>query len=377
VLAAIPRTVSLAMIGRTVEAIAVAEQAYADHLALGDELGISSPGTHRVNMLYAMVQAGRLDDAAAQGRAWFDAAVRARTPLGVIWLGFHLARCALSRGEPATVLGWTRRVRTAIDASGFEGLRPATCALESVALAMLGDTAASAARADEVESSTLGFGFIAPELALARAWSSIAVGEIDHARSVLLAAAGRAEALEHVPAAAWLLHDCIRVGVDPETARRLQTLATLTDSEFVAARAFHAGALVADDAQGLAEASDRFERLGARLLAAEAAATGADAWRRRREQRRAAALDVRATALAAACEGAVTPALARAESVVPLTEREREIALLAAAGHSSRAIAERLVLSVRTIDNHLGRIYDKLGVSNRAELAAALDRSPR
>jgi len=62
---------------------------------------------------------------------------------------------------------------------------------------------------------------------------------------------------------------------------------------------------------------------------------------------------------------------------VPLTEREREIALLAAAGHSSRAIAERLVLSVRTIDNHLGRIYDKLGVSNRAELAAALDRSPR
>ena len=63
--------------------------------------------------------------------------------------------------------------------------------------------------------------------------------------------------------------------------------------------------------------------------------------------------------------------------VVPLTEREREIALLAASGHSSRAIAERLVLSVRTIDNHLGRIYDKLGVSNRAELAAALDRSPR
>ena len=60
---------------------------------------------------------------------------------------------------------------------------------------------------------------------------------------------------------------------------------------------------------------------------------------------------------------------------MPLTDREREIAVLAAAGQSSRAIADRLYLSVRTIDNHLGRIYDKLGVSNRAELAAALDRN--
>jgi DNA-binding CsgD family transcriptional regulator len=63
--------------------------------------------------------------------------------------------------------------------------------------------------------------------------------------------------------------------------------------------------------------------------------------------------------------------------VVPLTDREREIAVLAAAGQSSRAIAETLFLSVRTIDNHLGRIYDKLGVSNRADLASAHDHGPR
>jgi DNA-binding CsgD family transcriptional regulator len=60
--------------------------------------------------------------------------------------------------------------------------------------------------------------------------------------------------------------------------------------------------------------------------------------------------------------------------VVPLTDREREIALLAAAGHPSRAIAERLYLSVRTVDNHLARIYDKLGVSSRADLGVTLDR---
>ena len=61
---------------------------------------------------------------------------------------------------------------------------------------------------------------------------------------------------------------------------------------------------------------------------------------------------------------------------MPLTNREREIALLAAAGHPSRVIAERLYLSVRTVDNHLSRIYDKVGVSGRVELASALDVRP-
>ena len=74
------------------------------------------------------------------------------------------------------------------------------------------------------------------------------------------------------------------------------------------------------------------------------------------------------------CEGARTPALFRMPTVVPLTDREREIAQLAAAGQPSRLIAERLYLSVRTVDNHLGRIYDKLGVSGRGGLAAALGR---
>ena len=43
-------------------------------------------------------------------------------------------------------------------------------------------------------------------------------------------------------------------------------------------------------------------------------------------------------------------------------------------GAPSRTIAQRLYLSVRTVDNHLGRIYDKLGVSSRDALAAALER---
>ncbi|WP_429952313.1 response regulator transcription factor [Leucobacter allii] len=51
-----------------------------------------------------------------------------------------------------------------------------------------------------------------------------------------------------------------------------------------------------------------------------------------------------------------------------LTAREREIVLLAAVGHSSRLIAERLHISARTVETHLGHAFAKLGVSNRDEL---------
>jgi DNA-binding CsgD family transcriptional regulator len=61
-----------------------------------------------------------------------------------------------------------------------------------------------------------------------------------------------------------------------------------------------------------------------------------------------------------------------ADSVEPLTSREREIAIMAASGMPCRDIAERLVLSVRTVNNHLRAGYLKLGVSSRAELRSAL-----
>ena len=77
-------------------------------------------------------------------------------------------------------------------------------------------------------------------------------------------------------------------------------------------------------------------------------------------------------ALVARCEGAKTPVLARAGTVAALSERERDVAVLAARGLSSRQIAAQLTLSVRTVDNHLGRIYAKLGVSSRAALVDVL-----
>ena len=74
----------------------------------------------------------------------------------------------------------------------------------------------------------------------------------------------------------------------------------------------------------------------------------------------------------AACEGAHTPALDLLIKPPDLTPREQEIAGLAARGLSSRAIAERLVISVRTVDNALQHVYGKLGLTSRAELRVAL-----
>ena len=49
--------------------------------------------------------------------------------------------------------------------------------------------------------------------------------------------------------------------------------------------------------------------------------------------------------------------------------------MLAADGLSSKDIAERLYLSVRTVNNHLQSAYSKLGVSGRDDLARSLRKS--
>jgi DNA-binding CsgD family transcriptional regulator len=54
--------------------------------------------------------------------------------------------------------------------------------------------------------------------------------------------------------------------------------------------------------------------------------------------------------------------------VSQLTGREREIALFTSLGYSSKYVAERLQLSVRTVETHLTHVYSKLGIEGREEL---------
>jgi DNA-binding CsgD family transcriptional regulator len=61
-------------------------------------------------------------------------------------------------------------------------------------------------------------------------------------------------------------------------------------------------------------------------------------------------------------------------SAATLTERERDVLRLVAAGRSNEDIAAELSLSVRTVERHLGNVYTKLGISGRSARAAAAAR---
>lgn len=63
------------------------------------------------------------------------------------------------------------------------------------------------------------------------------------------------------------------------------------------------------------------------------------------------------------------PGGARSREHPPLSAREREIVALVAKGYRNREMAEKLFISEQTVKNHLHNIFDKLGVSDRLELA--------
>ncbi len=66
----------------------------------------------------------------------------------------------------------------------------------------------------------------------------------------------------------------------------------------------------------------------------------------------------------------LTPQRAAKKRFGGLTAREREVAVLIAAGKSNRQIAKQLVLSDRTVEVHVGNVLSKLGFSSRAQVAA-------
>jgi DNA-binding NarL/FixJ family response regulator len=370
VVRAIVGAVALAATGRTAEAVSVAEAGFADHVALGDELAIAHPATHIVNQVFALTEAGRLGEAERLAHAGAEIVAAFRVPVAQIWFAANLGRVATLQGRLATARRYFAEAAGLAQATCFAGAH--RFALSGVALthAMLGerDAAASALK----ERDTLpAFGFLDPVQQLAEAWTAIASGRPTGAAERFRRAAEEAASTRHRTAESWLLHDLMRTG-GGDTSARLRQLADGSDSVLVSARARHAAAAQARDADELAGAADDFEALGAMLLAAEAASSAAEAFRRAGDQRAATAAFRRSTALAELCEGAATPGLVRADAVVPLSGREREIAILAAQGMASKDIASRLYLSIRTVNNHLQNAYTKLGVSSRTDLAQAL-----
>jgi len=282
----------------------------------------------------------------------------------------NLGRVATLQGRVATARRYYAEAAGLADVHRFAGPRRLVLSGLALAHAMLGD-ADAAARVLAESAAGPPFGFRGPEQQLADAWTAVAARQPAEAAELFRDAAAQAASTGHRTAESWLLHDLMRTS-GQDTSARLRELAGACDSPLVSARARHAAATRARDALELAGAADDFEALGAMLLAAEAAAGAAEAFSQAGDRRAATAALRRASDLAAACEGAATPGLFHTAAAVPLSDREREIVMLAAEGTSSKDIAERLYLSVRTVDNHLQHAYAKLGVSSRAGLAQAL-----
>ncbi|MFE4580955.1 LuxR C-terminal-related transcriptional regulator [Streptomyces chartreusis] len=140
---------------------------------------------------------------------------------------------------------------------------------------------------------------------------------------------------------------------------------------------FDFSAAVAKSTPGHVETcAERFEELAAPLYAAEAWAVAYKIHKKNGDQKRAAGVARNVTRARQEYDGVITFLLRDVQDGQHLTNREHEIASLAASGLASQEIAEKLFISVRTVDNHLHRIYRKLGISRRRELRSLFLENP-
>ncbi|MEE1931383.1 helix-turn-helix transcriptional regulator [Streptomyces sp. TRM 70351] len=201
-------------------------------------------------------------------------------------------------------------------------------------------------------------------------------GDFPAAAAAALEVAERAAGAGRVLAAVAALHVAARVSDPAPLAERTRRLAGQSTSGLARLQADHVTALAQSDGDALAAVAQRFRAMGARPLAAEALAQAARAHQAAGRFRKGQAAWAACQELLAAIDAPLPPWAAGEhpdDSLrATLTRREREVAALVASGLSNREIAARLVLSVRTVENHLHRVYNKLGISARKEIAGAL-----
>jgi len=191
----------------------------------------------------------------------------------------------------------------------------------------------------------------------------------------LRGAAARARALGNVVGALGCWHDAARLGWASDVIDDVEEIAGVgLEGPFLQGQVAHVRALADGGVDELAACADVLEAAGLENLAAEVADEAARITGARGDSRSSAQWVARAAALRSLVGPMASPVDLDAGAL--LTRREREVAMLAGRGMPSREIADRLSISTRTVDNHLGRAYRKLGVGNRAELAALLNAAP-
>ncbi|MFJ9768403.1 LuxR C-terminal-related transcriptional regulator [Streptomyces erythrochromogenes] len=372
---------SLACLGRADEAVAVARAAAGTAIPVSarDPYAEVTAAVARDTVLVnALTAAGRYREALAHGqRPRPCGGRRPFDPYESRWLAMALGRAALAGGRLeqarllfAEVVRATRARHAALytealflqaAAAAQQGdLEAATSALEEGRRAVPSDAAPDHAFA------------AAPDHAFAAAWTAACRGEVGRARHLLTTAAEQARSRGHTWRESVLLTDLTRLGGAAEAAPRLSEIAAELPEPRHLARSALARAWRDRDPDGLLELADRFHACGADLLAAEAACTAAASLRTQGRERLARAAARTASTFLDRCQGALTPVLRVAQAATRLSERETEIALLASRGVSNKQMGADLHISPRTVENHLNRIYHKLGVGGRGDLAAVL-----
>lgn len=219
-----------------------------------------------------------------------------------------------------------------------------------------------------VDSGITMFG---PAVRLAEAWLAAAEGNLSRAIQAAGDAAGCAADAGQGAIELMALHAAARFG-DRDCLPRLIAVAERIGGPLAVADRCHATGLLNRDAEMVFSASREFERVGAAVSAADAAAQAAALFESAGMRRQAVEAAASASRLAGACGGLQTPALRTAARPLPLSGREREVAELVSHGLTNREIAERMTVSLRTVEGHLYRIFQRLNVTHRDELAVLI-----
>jgi DNA-binding CsgD family transcriptional regulator len=356
--------------GHTAEAVAVADAGYAVATR-----SLDAPQM-RFNIADAEVSALLL---AGQVRDALEVAERTRqqaahSPGAAELLGAAVAgRAALGAGDLHSACSLLGRAAEGLFASHPLGFGYRYRIPQATALAIRGQTDEAAAALAALDDVPRRFRSLDHEVSLARAWVCAGQGAASEAITVLLSAAQRARETGRFAAEVLCLQTATQFG-DRTTAPRLRELEAMVEGPRAGLAARFAEALFAADATELSAVSEEFERIGDLIAAVDSAAHAALVYRRQDKRGTALSRSARADELAAKC-GACTPALRQASESLPLTDREAEVVMLMGEGLSNRAIAERLTLSVRTVESHIYRAMMKTATTSRDELAALLPRS--
>ena len=317
--------------------------------------------------------AGRLHEAHELATSEYAAGVRSESRTLQAMFSMHLARIEIVMGRLKDAARHATESRNLYREKKWRNLQRSALVQLGLAQALLGSVDQARTALEEIGS----LGLPEDDLSLVdfrrtQAWIAVGDGDLTAAHGHLAEAAQVARDRGDLLWECEARYDLARLGRAPDVAGRLRELATIVEGDLVEARADHAEAIAADDAARLDRVSVMFEAMGADLAAAEAAAAVAVLLRRAGEARRATGAELRASMLIGRCQGAATPALRATKAQAQLSNREIEVAGLAATGLANREIADRLSVSVRTVENHLQRVYGKLGLERRTDLAKSL-----